>query len=52
VAARLARMEQRFLNRVTRLQHRMALARGATCLPLLEPRRTQRAQGTAIIHKP
>jgi hypothetical protein len=52
VAVLMARLEQRFLNRVTRLQHRMALARGATCLPLLEPRRTQRAQGTAIIHKP
>jgi hypothetical protein len=41
IAARLARLEQRFLNRVTRLQHRMALASGATSLPLLEPRRTQ-----------
>ncbi len=52
VAARLARLKQRFLNRVTRLQHRIALASGATRLPLLEPRRTQpavgeRAQGTA-----
>jgi uncharacterized protein YprB with RNaseH-like and TPR domain len=45
VAARLARMEQRFLNRVTRLQHRMALTTGATRLPLLEPRRTQPAVG-------
>jgi hypothetical protein len=56
VAARLARMEQRFLNRVTRLQHRMASAGGATRLPLLEPRRIQpavgeRAFGTAVGHK-
>jgi uncharacterized protein len=56
VAARLVRLEQRFLNRVTRLQHRMALASGATALPLLEPRRTQpafseRAQGTAVARK-
>ena len=56
VAARLARLKQRFLNRVTRLQHRMALASGAARLPLLEPRRTQpavgeRAQGTAVGRK-
>jgi uncharacterized protein len=56
VAARLARLEQRFLNRVARLQHRMALASGATPLPLLEPRRTQpavseRVQGTAVGRK-
>ena len=56
VATRLARLKQRFLNRVTRLQHRMALASGAARLPLLEPRRTQpavgeRAQGTAVGRK-
>src|SRR5271154_512186 len=45
VAARLARLEQRFLNRVTRLQHRMALASRATPLPLSEPCRTQPAVG-------
>jgi uncharacterized protein len=38
--ARIARLEQRFLNRVARLQHRMALASGAGSLPLLEPRGT------------
>jgi uncharacterized protein len=38
-AARLARMEQQLLNRVTRLQHRMGLAIGPRrrALPLLEP---------------
>ena len=56
VAACLARLKQRFLNRVTRLQHRMALASGAARLPLLEPRRTQpaigeRAQGTVVGRK-
>jgi uncharacterized protein len=56
VAVRLARMEQRFLNRVARLQHRMALSSGTTPLPLLEPHRTEpavseRARGTAVTHK-
>ncbi len=56
VGARLARLEQRFLNRVTRLQHRMALASGAPPLPLLEPRRTApavsgRALGAAVARK-
>jgi uncharacterized protein YprB with RNaseH-like and TPR domain len=39
-AARIACIEKRFLNRVARLQHRMALASGASSLPLLEPRST------------
>jgi uncharacterized protein YprB with RNaseH-like and TPR domain len=43
-AARISRMEERFLNRVARLQHRMALARGTRSLPLLE----QRSTGPAI----
>jgi hypothetical protein len=56
VAVRLARMEQRFLNRVARLQHRMALSSGTTPLPLLEPHRTEpavseRARGTAVTRK-
>ena len=57
VAARLARLEQQFLNRVTRLAHRMALASGATPLLLPEPRRTQpavgeHAHGAAVTGKP
>jgi hypothetical protein len=56
VAVRLARMEQRFLNRVARLQHRMALSSGTTPLPLLEPHCTEpavseRARGTAVTRK-
>ncbi len=43
-AARISRMEERFLNRVARLQHRMALASGTRSLPLLE----QRSTGPAI----
>jgi hypothetical protein len=39
-ASRIARMEERFLNRVARLQHRMALASRKRSLPLLEPRST------------
>jgi uncharacterized protein YprB with RNaseH-like and TPR domain len=39
-ASRIARMEERFLNRVARLQHRIALASGTRSLPLLEPRNT------------
>ena len=39
-AARISRMEERFLNRVARLQHRMALASGTRSLPLLEERST------------
>jgi uncharacterized protein YprB with RNaseH-like and TPR domain len=43
-AARISHMEERFLNRLARLQHRMALARGTRSLPLLE----QRSTGPAI----
>jgi len=39
-AACISRMEERFLNRVARLQHRMALASGTRSLPLLEQRST------------
>jgi uncharacterized protein len=40
-AARITRMEERFLNRVARLQHRIALAGGKRELPLLEPGSTR-----------
>ena len=54
--ARIARLNQRFLNRVARLQHRMALASIAGSLPLLEPRGTgfavcKRTHGAGVPRK-
>ena len=43
--ARIARMEQRSLNRVTRLEHRMTL-RSGTLLPPLQERGVTRPRGT------
>jgi uncharacterized protein len=55
-AAHFSRMEEQFLNRVARLQHRMALAAGARSFPLLEPSSTgfavgKRASGTVVSRK-
>jgi uncharacterized protein len=54
--ARIARLEQRFLNRLARLQHRMALSGSAGSLPLLEPGGTRlvickRTHGAAVARK-
>jgi uncharacterized protein YprB with RNaseH-like and TPR domain len=48
-AARIARMEQQCLNRVTRLQHRISFAQGVRpALPLLDPRRVAPAASRRV----